>query len=509
MREVATTPWARWGPWLPLAAGVALYGAFAHRLFGFTPDDTFIFLQYARNWVEGAGPVFNPGEAVQGYTSTLWLAWLALATRLARDPLLAAKLSSAALGLVLVVTTYRLAREVSPQRRIPLAPLLLVGFLDVPYWAVSGMDTVPFAAIVNLALLAYLVSWRAPRAVVPAAILLALAGWARPEGALVTAAVGVYEWHRTAHRPSRLFVWSIAVAAIAIAGQYAWALAEYGSLLPNTYFAKHIGWPGNLAGGSRYLRGFLEVSSGAFLLLLATAALLDDRGGRAVRFLAVISGVLVAYIVWVGGDSWGWLGTQRFFVPLAPAMAVLMDAGIGWLSALARPRLATRRGRLVAAAGGVAAVAAFLNPTGIGARPVTVVGGDRELATYLRSLARPDDAVVASDVGQLGYYGGLRVIDTYGLVSRFPARELHKTAFQLYTPESTARLVEHLLAEDARFVVLKGTLINGTQWIADECGAIQLFNDPRFARRYRFLRAARQPYLLFVRRGGEPGEAQP
>ena len=72
------------------------------------------------------------------------------------------------------------------------------------------------------------------------------------------------------------------------------------------------------------------------------------------------------------------------------------------------------------------------------------------------------------------------------------------------------RLVEYLLAEDARFVILKGTLTNGVRWIADECGAVELSNDPRFAGRYRFLRAAAgQPYLLFVRRGGEPGEAQP
>ena len=36
-------------------------------------DDAFITFRYARNLADGLGPVFNPGEAVEGYTTFLWM----------------------------------------------------------------------------------------------------------------------------------------------------------------------------------------------------------------------------------------------------------------------------------------------------------------------------------------------------------------------------------------------------------------------------------------------------
>jgi len=481
-----------------------VYLVYAHRLFGFTPDDTFIFLRYARNWATGAGPVFNPGEAVQGYTSTLWLAWLAIVTPLSHDPVLAVKLSSAVLGLSLLFACYAVARELLPDRRFPLAPLLLVGFLDLPFWAVSGMDTLLFAALANVALYWYLVSWRVPRAALAVGACLALAGLARPEGILVAAAVGAFEWHRTAHRPSRLFLWSLAAALAVIACQYAWALAEYGSLLPNSYYAKRIAVPGALAGGIRYLRDFLKFSSGAFVLLLAGLAFLDDRARSAVRMLAGVAALLVAYVVWVGGDPWGTVGSQRFFVVLLPMLAVLMDVGAGALAGLVRPHCTTRRVRVLAVASAAVVLGTFLNPTGIGSRPAKDVGGDREMAEYMASLARPGDALVVTDIGQFGYYSGLRIIDTYGLVTPFVARTLTKIDFNRYTPESTARLVAYVFAAHPRFIILKGGMVDGQPQIADECAAPAIFADPRFALHYRFLRASRrEPYLLYLREGTE------
>jgi hypothetical protein len=37
-------------------------------------DDSYISFQYAKNWAAGNGPVFNPGERVEGYTNFLWMA---------------------------------------------------------------------------------------------------------------------------------------------------------------------------------------------------------------------------------------------------------------------------------------------------------------------------------------------------------------------------------------------------------------------------------------------------
>ena len=39
----------------------------------FVADDAYISLRYARNLVEGHGLVWNPGEAVEGYSNLAWV----------------------------------------------------------------------------------------------------------------------------------------------------------------------------------------------------------------------------------------------------------------------------------------------------------------------------------------------------------------------------------------------------------------------------------------------------
>ena len=57
---------------LAMAAAIAVFLALAAPLAGALIDDTFIHLQYARNFRDGHGLVFNPGEPVFGTTSPAW-----------------------------------------------------------------------------------------------------------------------------------------------------------------------------------------------------------------------------------------------------------------------------------------------------------------------------------------------------------------------------------------------------------------------------------------------------
>jgi len=52
----------------------------------FVQDDAFISFRYARNWVNGHGLVFNPGERVEGYTNFLWTLLCALPIKMDWDP---------------------------------------------------------------------------------------------------------------------------------------------------------------------------------------------------------------------------------------------------------------------------------------------------------------------------------------------------------------------------------------------------------------------------------------
>ena len=76
---------ARWLDWaFPLLCGLLFTGLWlCYRYFWL--DDAFITFRYARNLADGMGPVFNPGEAVEGYTSFLWMLISSAAFALADD----------------------------------------------------------------------------------------------------------------------------------------------------------------------------------------------------------------------------------------------------------------------------------------------------------------------------------------------------------------------------------------------------------------------------------------
>src|SRR5262245_55848844 len=77
--RTALAPKRRMAVCVLAAAGVLVAQALVY--VRFTVDDSFITYRFARNWASGLGPVFQPGERVEGYTSFLHMALLALARR--------------------------------------------------------------------------------------------------------------------------------------------------------------------------------------------------------------------------------------------------------------------------------------------------------------------------------------------------------------------------------------------------------------------------------------------
>ena len=69
------------------AGGAALlYALWAAWRRSWICDDAFISYRYAENFVHGLGPVFNPGERVEGYSNFLWTLWSAFGLSLGADP---------------------------------------------------------------------------------------------------------------------------------------------------------------------------------------------------------------------------------------------------------------------------------------------------------------------------------------------------------------------------------------------------------------------------------------
>src|SRR3972149_1363830 len=99
-----------------LGGVVLIFYATALLHFGYTPDDTFIYLRFAKNIMHGGGFAFNPGEPTYGVTSPLWTLLIAAGGLLNLDLSLVAKVLDLLAASFALVMFYLLAFEVIRER---------------------------------------------------------------------------------------------------------------------------------------------------------------------------------------------------------------------------------------------------------------------------------------------------------------------------------------------------------------------------------------------------------
>jgi len=437
-----------------VAAVVAALAAFLWQasLYPAVPnsDDAYISYRYAENLARGAGPVFNPGERVEGYTDLLWVALLAGLHRLGADTPRTAYLLSVALGALCIVLASLWPSRLAPvlqssalggpgdapwctRRGLALwggaAALVLGCSHALAFHAVQGLETTLMAAAVSGALMALEPGSGRPGWASAALFLLAML--TRPEALLVfLVAVGVFAVRR-APAGARILSRELAPAAgtlAAYAGFLAWRLAYYGALVPNTYFAKRAALGADFASGAAYVGEWLTRGSGA--VLVAACAVIALALGRHVlaTWPFVLLAVHAVAVVTTGGDHFP-LG--RFFVPLAPLAAALAGLAVALVPAAAR-RLAPAwaRGAVVGVVQGAAlagAVAALAVPGVLGSRVADTIytrftGKWVHLGKVLRGTVPQGTTIALSPVGAIPYFSGLPTVDILGLTDAHIAR---------------------------------------------------------------------------------------
>lgn len=387
--------------WLAVLAGVALVVAQA-LWFHHLVDDAFITFRYARNWVDGHGVVFNPGERVEGYTSFLWVVTSAAALALGVSPLAAARVLGVAGAAACVLAAFLMARRLAP-RSAWLAPLLVGLHSGLGLWAWAGMETTFFAGLVALAFALHL-EGRLTRPL-EGALWLAVC-LTRPEGGLllVVALVSALA-ARAGGAAARLrpLLVPLAIAGLGVLAHLVWRRAYYGAWLPNTFHAKTGATTPQLARGVRYLGDFVLHSGGLLALLPVLAWRADWRW----RTLAAGAGALALFAVLVGGDN---MLAHRFLVPALPLLAALAATALGEL-------LGSQRARVLA----VAALALLLCRVGDRdlARDVTRWNASArdwiQIGHWLHGHEPPGTLIALGAVGAVPYYSRLPTIDLFGL----------------------------------------------------------------------------------------------
>ena len=316
---------------LPIAFGVAqaVRGAWVC-------DDIFVSFRYVENWVRGAGLVFNPGERVEGYTHFLWVTALSALRLLGFDLVTLGRylpiVAWAALLGLLFVNAVRLpvhgdARGRAPWLALPVAAWAVALHQDAQVYASSGLET----ALFGLLLLAGALTAARARLDL-AAVAYALATLVRPEGMMYagTAAAWALWCRRDAGALARFAgIFTALVAPFAI-----WKFFYYGTVIPNTYYAKSAGEP-YWSQGWTYTRLYFTVYTVVALCIVIAfagwiASLRRRAGGAAggrdagydLAILALVQvGLTIVYVARVGGDFM----FARFFIPVTPLAYVAAE----------------------------------------------------------------------------------------------------------------------------------------------------------------------------------------
>lgn len=467
-------------PWLAIVAVVAVVvlGIRTARFLDFNvPDDAVTSMQYAKNLALGNGLVFNVGERVDGYTNFLWvivMTPLYACCRLLGIPFVPAIVH---VGILLaagcVALTYLIARSLWG-RHLAVAIAVLACVVDRAFttWAVLGLEVHLVSAFMLLALV--IARSERPRRGIYLGLALLGAHLTRPDAALFGVCLvgsefvaALLDWRRGDTVACRSGLRSLAIAVgvwlVPYAAYFAWHYAYYGAPFPNTYYVKLGGSVDGWARGAIYLREFFELRG--WVPALGLVALLGV-GDRTLRTLFAYVSLHLVYVAYVGGD---FMGGHRFLAPEVPMMALLVAAAVARLWDLANHAVTGRflRGfslsREHVAGFGMALVVGGLLLLHARGRERNALDIDIEswrdvhsrqekLLTWLRGV-RPTNATFATGlIGHTGFYGDVRVIDTFGIIDPVVARREVKTLGRGHAGHEKAATVDEVLAKKPTYV---------------------------------------------------------
>jgi arabinofuranosyltransferase len=445
--EVRDEPTKALGLGLLLSAGVlAVHAALYAR---YTVDDAFISFRFARNWAEGMGPVFQAGDRVEGFSSFLWVALLALASSWHLDIEVVSKVLGFACTLATLVAAGGLATALRPDRRVALlAPLLLAITPLFAAWTLAGMEAPLFAALLCCSAWLLVLELREPRRFPASALGFALLVLVRPEGFLF-AAIALGCRSRDRLRWAALFA--------APAGAYWVARWMYfGQFFPNTFYAKTSLTAGRLVSGVQSVIDFLSDMGPALGLAVAVGFATARWRDPAERFVFSSIAAFLGYVAAVGGD----VLHLRFYVHILPFWMIVAALGLcrvlDAVGSLRFPTWAALAGAVIWTTLAYHEDARALHPVDQFG-PSYVVDNSNNihrahipLGQWLHDHAPAGAHVAVTDIGGFGYYSRLPIVDLYGLTDRTIAGLIHRRA-------GTAELMDYLRQRNPEMFVLYGS----------------------------------------------------
>lgn len=287
-------------------------------LSGFYHDDAYIILRYARNLLNGHGPVWNPGEHVEGYSSFFWLMLISALGFYNIDLVLASRILGILYAFLSLFVSLTLTRH-----NTYFCGLLLATNACFSLWALGGLETTAFSFFVFLACSLFSKNHTGKIQLVLIGFVFCLAAITRPEGILFFIITIVF----TLLRNKKTLGESLRNTFLLLSGfltvylpYSVWRVLYYGYFFPCTFYVK--GDPNILKFffGTRYLIHFFILYGAPLCILLFVKNIRNFLSDNAYIFSLLT--IYCFYIVLIGGDH---MPGFRFLVPILPLLYLFLQ----------------------------------------------------------------------------------------------------------------------------------------------------------------------------------------
>lgn len=250
-------------------SGVLIYLPFAWIFYFYFQlgDDTYIYLQYVKNFLANGELAFNSGIPSYGFTAPLWFFMMSFMVMITGQPLASPALLSIAFGLASVILWAKIIMSMTADNRKKILFLLLVA-LDPNLLKHAWMGMEATGSFFFSSLLIYYIFIR-KKNIHPVlfGLLAGLFFFVRPESVLISGVMMVYLIHTKKFTFRGITVSGITASAIVIP----WLLFSYGYfgiLFPSTFDAKGGAYsPGVLL--IKHLTDTAKIAGGNYFIHLA------------------------------------------------------------------------------------------------------------------------------------------------------------------------------------------------------------------------------------------------
>lgn len=454
-----------------IAIGIpfAIYLILTLPLRGWLIDDAGISFAYARSLAEGFGLVAQPGsEPVEGFSNPLWVLMLAPLFKLGLfEPYLTSKILNALLTAAVFAFVYRTVLSFAEGTRMLSAVCLSCLAVNASFviWTCSGLENALYAALILLCLLIIFTAlnrseWSPARALSVGVVAVAIA-LTRPDGIVYAVLMPLSliclapSW---GGRIRQRLVNPLGIYLLTLVAGYGGYMVlrhvYFGSLLPNTYYAKGGPALSDLPQAitlqepfrTRFIDLFSSIAGSAMWIIIPVIAVVlltvyCVKNGHEKKMTLLFSATLLSGLVYILMPN-DWMGEFRFATPFFPLFYVTL--AIVAKSAIDGSFSSPRRRIVVGASVALVALSTsfyvhFPRLTKFYKSPVVAFETVAErfghtFNRYASELNIIDGSILLPDIGGTLYYSNLRVHDLTGLCDATIARTLknNKPAFHDY-----------------------------------------------------------------------------